>query len=392
MVIKSLRWLLVLSLIVVMAVGFGGPGAFAADNPGGPSRYIVIFESSVSQIAKDRLVQQFGGTVQEPVALLGNANVVVLPPQGARSLAATGKILRIEKDAVVTAIARPASVQQPAETLPWGIDKINANDVWPGNTGAGVKVAIIDTGIDKNHPDLAVAGGQNFVTIRGKVDPGKWDDDNGHGTHVAGTIGALDNEIGVIGAAPDASLYAVKVLDKRGSGYVSAIINGIEWAIDNNMQVINMSLGTSSDVRSFHDACDLAKAAGIVVVAAAGNSGDNDPDNDINYPARYSSVIAVAATDDNDARAYWSSDGAELAVAAPGVSINSTYKGGGYAVLSGTSMASPHVAGTVALVLYADGSLTPDQVKAKLQGTAKPLGISTWYGAGLVDAAAAAAP
>ena len=393
MVQKYLRMLISFSLVLVLALGFAGQGALASNSDaGGQGRYIVIFSTGVNEAAKGALVKQFGGVVAEPIALLGNANVVLLPPPAVQALLQTGKVLRVEEDAVVNAIAKPAPGQQPAETLPWGIDKINANDVWPGSTGAGIKVAIIDTGIDKDHPDLTVAGGQNFVTIRGTVDPSKWDDDNGHGTHVAGIVAALDNAIGVVGVAPGASLYAVKVLDKRGSGYLSAVINGIQWAITNGMQVINMSLGTTSDIQSFHDACDLAKEHGIVVVAAAGNSGDTDPDDDVNYPGRYSSVIAVAATDSGDVRAYWSSDGIEVAVSAPGVNINSTYKGGGYAVLSGTSMASPHVAGTVALILFAQPSSSPDDVKAKLQSTAHDLGPAGWdryYGTGLIDAAAA---
>ncbi|MDO8579027.1 MAG: S8 family peptidase [Dehalococcoidales bacterium] len=398
MVQKSLRMLLSFSLVVVLALGFVGQGALASNSSaGGQGRYIVIFNTGVTEAAKGALVTQFGGVVEEPIALLGNANVVLLPPPAVQALLQTGKVLRAEEDAVVNAIAKPAPAlaQQPVETIPWGVERINANVVWPSYNGSGVNVAIIDTGIDKDHPDLTVAGGQNFVTIRGKVDPNKWDDDNGHGTHVAGIVAAQDNNIGVVGVAPGASLYAVKVLDRRGSGYVSWIINGIDWAIDNGIRVINMSLGTTSDSQSLHVACDLAKEAGIVIVAAAGNSGDTDQDDDVNYPARYSSVIAVAATDKNDVRAYWSSDGAEVAVAAPGVNINSTYKGGGYAVLSGTSMASPHVAGTAALILAANPSLSLDDVKARLVATAHDLGATGWdtyYGAGLIDAYAAAAP
>jgi subtilisin family serine protease len=230
------------------------------------------------------------------------------------------------------------------------------------------------------------------------VDPEAWDDDNGHGTHVAGIAAAVDNEIGVIGASPEAYLYAVKVLDRTGSGYVSDVIAGIQWAIDNDMDVINMSLGTDSDIQSLHDAVDAAYAANIVVVAAAGNDGDTDPDSDVDYPAAYSSVIAVAATDSEDIRASWSSDGTEVELAAPGVEVRSTWKGGKYKVLSGTSMASPHVAGTVALILAtsvpstydadSDGFWDPVEVRAVLQETADDLGDSgfdVYYGYGLVD-------
>jgi subtilisin family serine protease len=275
--------------------------------------------------------------------------------------------------------------------MPWGVDQIDADLAWGVSTGIDIKVAILDTGIDQDHPDLVanIKGGWNFVVIRGTIDPNKWDDDNGHGTHVAGIVAAVDNEIGVIGVAPGASLYGVKVLNKQGMGYVSDVILGIEWAITNGMDVINMSLGSSSDVQSLHDACDTAYATGIVLVAAAGNSGDTNPDNDVLYPARYSSVVAVAATDKTNTRASWSSDGPEVELAAPGVSIYSTYKGGGFATLSGTSMACPHVSGTVALILEDNPTLTPDAVRATLRTTADdltPTGVDNFTGYGLVDA------
>lgn len=388
----TLRWLLALTLIMAVTLGLAAPSVAVGNvEANGSGRYIVIFNARVSDAAKDVLTRQFGGVVEKPIALLGNANVVFLPEQAVQALLRSGQVLRVEEDVVVSAVGKPQPAPPPAETVPWGVHRINADLVWGSNTntGTGVSVAIIDTGIDQDHPDLAanIKGGQNFVVIRGRIDPTKWDDDNGHGTHVAGIIAGVDNEIGVIGVAPGASLYAVKVLNSSGSGYVSDIILGIQWAITNGMQVINMSLGSSSDVSSLHTACDAAYAAGIVVVAAAGNSGDTNPDNDVIYPARYDSVIAVAATDGNNTRASWSSDGPEVSVAAPGVSIYSTYKGGGYASLSGTSMASPHVAGTVALMLKAN--VAPARVREKLQTTALDLGAAgsdNYYGWGLVDA------
>lgn len=392
---RTFRIIMALAVVMVLSLGLVGQSVAASSaNDNGQGRYIVVFNTGVNDAAKGALTRQFGGVVEEPIALIGNANVVFLPPQAVQGFMQSGKVLRVEEDAVVTASGKPTPTPTPppAEVLPWGVERVNANDVWP-DTGTGVKVAIIDTGIDKDHPDLFtnIKGGQNFVSIRGSIDSSKWDDDNGHGTHVAGIVAGIDNDIGVIGVAPNASLYAVKVLDKRGSGYVSSIINGIGWCIDNGIKVINMSLGTTSDVQSFHDACDLAYASGIVLVAAAGNSGGTDS---VNYPAKYSSVIAVSATDSSNAIASWSSNGAEVELAAPGVSIYSTYMGGGYATLSGTSMASPHVTGTVALVLANNSSLTPDGVRAKLESTASDLGITgldNYYGYGLVDAYAAVA-
>ncbi|MEK7067800.1 MAG: S8 family peptidase, partial [Patescibacteria group bacterium] len=214
----------------------------------------------------------------------------------------------------------------------------------------------------------------------------------GHGTHIAGIIAAVDNTFGVVGVGPQISLYGVKVLNRNGSGYLSDVIEGLDWAIANGMQVINMSLGTSSDIQSFRDAVQRVNAAGIVQVAAAGNSGGA-----VNFPGAYPEVIAVSATDNTNTIASWSSRGSEVDLAAPGVNIYSTYRGSKYATLSGTSMASPHVAGAAALVLTQtakcdsdfNGVCSPVEVQQRLENTAEDLGISgkdSLYGAGLIDA------
>lgn len=423
--IRKLRWIIIPAVVFTLAFGLVGQAVAAnGQGEGELGRYIVVFDAGASDVAKDTLVEQFGGVVDKDIALLGNANVVFLLPRDVETLAANAEVLRVDKDAIVYAITKPENPGKPSkepepppEGLPWGVDRIDADLVWDtdgnlvidkgANTGSGIKVAIIDTGIDKDHPDLDgnLVDGVNFVKIRGKTIADQWDDDNGHGTHCAGIVAAVDNEIGVIGVAPEAYLYGVKVLDRGGSGYVSDVILGIEWSIEKEMDVISMSLSTTSDVQSLHDACDDAEAAGIVVVAAAGNSGDTDPDSDVLYPAKYDSVIAVAATDYTDTRASWSSVGPEVELAAPGVAIYSTWKGGEYETKSGTSMACPHVAGTAALVLAApedtardsitngDGEWTNEEVRAVLQATADDLGDPGWdkeYGYGLVDAEGAA--
>ena len=179
------------------------------------------------------------------------------------------------------------------------------------------------------------------------------------------------------------------MLDSSGSGSLSDVIAGIEWSQNKGMQVISMSLGTNTDYQSLHDACDAAYAEGIVVVAAAGNDGNPPGKGDnVDYPGAYSSVIAVAATGSNDERARWSSTGPDVELAAPGVSIYSTYLGG-YATKSGTSMACPHVSGTAALVIASDSSLSNVDVRQRLQETADDLGATgkdNQYGYGLVDA------
>jgi len=273
-------------------------------------------------------------------------------------------------------------VSGSTQTIPWGITRIDADDAWSLSSGLGVKVAVIDTGIDTDHPDLKdnLAGCVNKISSRKTCE-----DDNGHGTHVAGIIAAKDNNLGVVGVAPNAKIYAVKVLDRRGGGYLSDVIEGLDWAVANQMQVVNMSLGTSSNVTSFYEAVKRVKAAGIIQVAAAGNSGPGT--NTVTYPAKYSEVIAVAATDSADNVPSWSSRGPEIDLAAPGVNINSTYLSGKYKLLSGTSMSAPHVTGVVALRLFLKPGESSAQIEAVLEAYQDPLPLDpTLVGAGLVNA------
>jgi len=394
---------------ITLAVFFGlalfAVQALAKANDGA-GRKIVVFQTGLNDAVKDEIIAHTGNAKLKNLDLIGAKAVWVPNRSSAAKLAAYPGVVRVDDDVVVEALikggisAKPAPSPQPAEVLPWGVERVKAELVWhSGNTADPIKVGIIDTGISNTHPDLLanVKGGVNTINPRRN-----WNDDNGHGSHVAGIVAAIDNDIGVIGVGPAADLYAIKVLGASGSGYLSDVIEGIQWAIANNMQVVNMSLGTASDIQSFHDAVIAAKNAGIVVVAAAGNSGSStDSSSTVIYPAAYSEVIAVSATDNTDNLASWSSRGPEVDLAAPGVSIYSTYKGTGYATLSGTSMASPHVAGSAALVLNtsvgsydanANGKWDPDEVQKKLQDRATDLGAlgpDNLYGWGLVNAYAA---
>ncbi len=275
----------------------------------------------------------------------------------------------------------PVAVTRIDPEVPWGIARVNAPAAWKAGRGAGVKVAVVDTGIDAAHPDLAanVAGGFNAM-----VATASWADDHGHGTHVAGTIAAVHNSTGVVGVAPEARLYGVKVLDKNGSGYYSTIIAGIGWAVENKMQVLNMSLGGPNDNQSMHDAVKRAVEAGVTVVCAAGNSGGS-----VSYPGAYPESIAVSASNNFDKITTWSSRGPQVAFIAPGSLVLSTFKGGGYRFLSGTSMASPHVAGLAALKLGQAGNLAPAALREALKAAASPLSGMTpdEQGAGMIDAA-----
>jgi subtilisin family serine protease len=360
--------------------------AIAAEDNGLVRRIVVFQDTFANEPAQAALLGAFGGEPLRPLPLV-NGMSVLLPPPAVSRLAARGEVVRIDVDAKVHALPKPPWAgggkpkAQPSEVLPWGVDRIDAEYAWAASTGLGVNVAVIDTGIDRDHPDLAdnIAGGVNYVgTARWKpVNPNKWDDGNGHGTHVAGIIAALDNDIGVVGVAPEASLYAVRVLGNSGSGYVSDVVAGLEWAILNDMDICNMSLGTNTSVQSLREACDAAAAYGLLLVAAAGNDGGA-----VDYPAAYSSVIAVAAVDNSDTRPSWSSYGPSVELAAPGVDVYSTWKGGGYKTIGGTSMAAPHVAGTLALNLSADLCASADDLP--------PAGVDDYTGCGLVDAGEAA--
>jgi subtilisin/minor extracellular protease Epr len=313
-----------------------------------------------------------------------------LSEQAIENMKKNDKIAYIEPDYEVRALE---------ETVPWGIARIGAPSIHTnGNKGDGINIAIIDTGINYNHPDLHdnYVAGHDFVN--NDEDP---IDDNGHGTHCAGIIAAIDNDIGVIGVAPEANLYSLKILDSTGSGSSSNLIAAIDWAIQtrydqnpsNNIQIISMSLGSDNGVTALESACSKAYDSGILLVAAAGNDGNKGGSGDsVDYPGAYSSVIAVAATDSMDKRASFSSTGPAVELAAPGVNIYSTYQGG-YASLSGTSMACPHVAGTAALVLAANPSFTNGNIRDRLAQTTTDLGNSgrdNLYGFGIVNAETAA--
>ncbi len=380
--------------LMFVAVVIGGLVISGAQANDITSRKIVVFQSGITNTAKDNIIGKVGGAKFKDLDLV-RGKAVWLSDKAAEILAKQPGVLRVEDDIVVQALGK-ITFSQPSQVLPWGIDKIDAEMVWASTTADLVKVGIIDTGISNTHPDLLanIKGGVNTINPRKS-----WSDDNGHGSHVAGIVAALNNSVGVVGVGPAIDLYAIKVLNSSGSGYLSDIIEGLQWAISNNMKVVNLSLGSSTGNQSFHDAIIATKNAGIVVVAAAGNSGGS-----VIYPAAYPEAIAVSAIDVNNAIASWSSRGPEVDLAAPGVSIYSAYKGNAYATLSGTSMASPHVAGAAALVLSmpvgssdanSNNKWDPDEVQTKLQATAVDLGVAGFdnlYGYGLVNAFAATRP
>ena len=277
------------------------------------------------------------------------------------------------------------------QMLTWNVEKINTTIFWNLSKGEGVKIAILDTGIDYNHPDLGgcfglgckVAGGYDFVNE--DDDPM---DDVGHGTGIAGIIAAENNSIGIIGIAPEAELYAVKVMDEDG-GYLYDILDGLDWCLNNSMDIVVMSFGSEDYSPSLENKSNDLYSEGILLVAAAGNEGDDNLETDnITYPARHGTVIAVGSTDINDVRASSSSDGPELELSAPGSQVIMTYLNGTYGFWSGTSFAAPHVAGAAALLLSYNQSYTPDDVREILRNTSVDLGKEgkdNLYGYGRVD-------
>lgn len=235
-------------------------------------------------------------------------------------------------------------VRSVAESVDWGVAAVKAPEAWKTTKGKGAKVAVLDTGVDRNHPDLRprIESPDDLKDFsRSRYGPG---DVQGHGTHVAGSVlgsGPLP------GIAPEASLVVAKVLGDDGSGSVVDIAAGIRYAVARGSDVINMSLGGPQPDSFMPAAIKEAVEAGVIVVAAAGNEGPRE--NTSGYPARYAGCISVAAVDKNLAVARFSSRGKDVYIAAPGVNIRSTYPGGQYATMSGTSMATPHVAGLAAL-------------------------------------------
>lgn len=264
------------------------------------------------------------------------------------------------------------------ESVPFNVRQVNADSVWNLSTGSGVKVAVLDTGI-VSHTDLVVAGGWDVID-----DDSDYSDSNGHGTMVSGVIGSLLNDEGLVGVSPDVSLYSVKVMDDS-TGSLSDAVAGVEWAMDNSMDIISMSFGFDSYSEIFKDALNDAYDSGILLVGASGNDGADN----VLYPAAYSNVIAVGAVDENNMRAGFSNYGFELELVAPGVGINSTFLDNNYGVASGTSLAAPHVAGVAALIWSFNHSLSNEEVRGKLGNDALDLGSSgkdDYYGYGLVRA------
>jgi subtilisin family serine protease len=364
------RWNLLLVLVLLATLVGGTSGSVQAAGPGG-APYIIVFKETVNPaVAVPDFAKAYGlqpGFVYEH-ALKGMSAVVP-----------AGRLVALQHDPRVAYVVADLERSISVQTVPTGIQRIFAHgnpelDIdGSDDYRVDVDVAVIDTGIDFQHPQLNVAGGVNCtLSIVSAYCAAGGDDDHYHGTHVSGTIAAIDDGDGVVGVAPGARLWAVKVLNKRGSGWSSWIIAGIDWVAANasTIEVANMSLGGAGYSQAEYDAIQGAVNAGVAFAVAAGNE-DDDANN--YSPGGFDNVLSVSAladfnglpgggaaptcrTDVDDTLADFSNWGPEVDIAAPGVCILSTYplEKGEYGTISGTSMASPHVAGALALLASAD--------------------------------------
>jgi major intracellular serine protease len=288
-----------------------------------------------------------------------------------------------------TSISSKLNILETSEKIPDNIKIIRANEMWEkSKKGKGVVVAVIDTGCDVNHPDLqdAIVGGYNF-TDDDNGNPDIYHDYNGHGTHVAGIIAARANEKGIIGVAPEAQLLILKVLNSKGTGNISSLAHAINYATNwegkngEKVSIINMSLGGTQDDDMLRKTIKKAKQQGILLVGAAGNLGDNKREtSEVMFPSFYEEVIQVGAINENFQISHFSNSNVNIDFVAPGDQIYSTYKDKGYIVMSGTSMAAPHLSGALALVHniigVKDQVLTPFLTQTYILKHAKSLGCS----------------
>lgn len=288
----------------------------------------------------------------------------------------------------VSEILSSGEVTSSSQRIGWQISKHNIPNIWMETQGEGVTIAVLDTGVDVNHPDLANSISKTWSVINHNDNAA---DSHGHGTHCSGIITANNNTIGMVGVAPQTKIIAIKVLGDDGSGTMAGVAAGIRFAIDNKADIISMSLGGPEGDPVLHDAIKEAYNKNIPIICAAGNSGDRGT---VAYPARYPETIAIGALNYKNLRAEFSQTGTKLDFMAPGVDILSTYIGG-YRVLSGTSMATPWVAGVVALMIAKHrkiGGQTPlhtvENVREHLSKTALDLetaGKDNKTGFGLID-------
>ena len=396
------KLLLINTIALIILLLFMAPSGAAQEPPAPPPQplfvegeILVKFKPGISDAGAQGSLRTEG---LQPLEVVPYSDILrVQVPSGQEQEAVDELLARGDIE-----FAEPNYIAYALDTVPndtsyddqWGLPKIAAPAAWDITTGSNITVAVVDTGIYLSHEDFNCPGklvaGKNFVNSQAEPNDG-----NGHGSHVAGIVGACsNNSLGVTGLAWGAQLMPIKVLDDAGNGTYANVAAGIHYAADNGAKIINLSLGGPADSATLEEAVQYAYDQGALVIAAAGNcavggfncGGQFNPDI---YPAAYDTTLAVAATDEFDYRASFSEYRPYVEVAAPGVSIYSTYKSGAYTGLSGTSMASPYVAGLAALIWSVDPSLSRDKVRSIIQLSADDLGVAgkdTSFGYGRINA------
>lgn len=356
-----------------------------------PGEIIVKFQSDVGRVGAQNSLRAEGLRPLEVLPETGLMRVEVKPGQEAQAineLLARGDVAYATYNYKIYALGDPNDTYYGNQ---WGLKNaqdhdIDAPEAWNIYTGgSNITIAVIDTGVDLDHPDLVakIVAGKDFVNNDSLAD-----DDNGHGTHVAGIAAASGNNgIGIAGVSWGAQVMPLKILNSAGNGSTADLAEAIIYAADNGAKIINMSLGAScgSGWPDVEDAVNYAVGKGVLLVAASGNNYSTP----VLCPGAINGVMAVGATDSSDARPAYSTYGTAVDVAAPGSSIYSTYSGGYYASLTGTSMASPHVAGLAALLWSFAPGMNYNQVESMIEQTADDLGEAgkdNYFGYGRINA------
>jgi len=348
-----MKKILIASLIVILGlVGCSGK-VFEPDNIVDLERVIIAFDWDAESSEIEGLIEEYAIPFVEDLGII-QAAMGYLSTEQQELLRGVAGIRYIEPDFQVFILDDPRalfvadSIVPTVENIDWGARRINADKAWKLSKGRAVKIGVIDTGINTQHPDLkgSVMGGFDGV------DDGinSWLDDNNHGTYVATVIGARQNGVGIVGIAPCCYLYSIKVLNKDGRGYISDIIQGYEWALEQELDIVNMSLGSYGQSQAMVECMTIAGFQGMATVAAAGNDGRQG----ICYPARNPIAICVGASGTDNKRVSWSNYGPAMmanGVLAPGDWILAGNKSGTWSRVSGTSIATPMVTGTIALLL-----------------------------------------
>lgn len=332
-------------------------------------QYIIRFDNSADFHALALALAEGSASCPELLAVrqleLIEAFRCPLPPGTQLPPSAGGALLEPDEQVQVHAVVhKPASWERG---IPWGVQQVKAPQAWGTTTGHRVKVGVIDTGVDFSHPDLQNSLARGINLLSRHMMP---HDDNGHGTHIAGTIAASNQLKGMIGVAPRAIIYPVKAFDHNGSAYVSDIVLAIDWCVRNRINVINMSFGMKTRSKALLTAVINAYNAGVIIVASSGNDSKR---KSIDYPARYPQTVSVGATNKLRRIASFSNRGTYVDIFAPGDKIISAWLRGKYNEMSGTSMATSHVSGAVALLLSSQPSLSPSDIKAILRRSMIPL-------------------